>query len=139
MKHDSKIFLISIPIFISLSLYYILNVYNKCIKEKKYEIILLIFTHVLISVFSYTGILYENKIINIIYLYFLIAIIIHWITNNGKCFLTQYKNDICNLPKSEKYDIINRTLGLEFSHMLLFIMICITIYKLSGRNTYQYI
>ena len=131
MKHDLKIFLLSIPIFISLLLYYIINVYNKCIKEKKYDIILLIFIHVLISVFSYTGILYQNKIINIIYLYFLLTIIIHWMTNNGKCYLTQYKNHICKLPKSEKYDIVNRSLGLEFSNVLLFIVLCITVYKLS--------
>jgi len=131
MKHDSKIFLLSIPIFISLSLYYILDVYNTCIKEKTYKIIFLIFAHVLISVFSYTGIFYQNKLITILYLYFLIGIVMHWITNYGKCYLTQYKNNICTLPESEKYDIVNRFIGVEFSHFLLFIMICITIKKLS--------
>lgn len=131
IKHDSKVFLLSIPIFIFLSLYYLLDVYNTCVKEKTYKIILLIFAHVFISVFSYTGIFYKNKIITILYLYFLITIVMHWITNDGKCILTQYKNNMCNLPESEKYDIVNRTLGIEFSHTLLFIMVLVTVYKLT--------
>jgi len=132
MQHDMKIFLISILLFMCLSIYYISYVYKDCVKEKSYKIILLIFLHVIISVFSYTGIFYQNKVIIVLYFYFLLTLLFHWLTNDGKCFLTQYKNNFCGMSKHTQYDVINKTFGKVFTHILLIIPICIAVYKISN-------
>ena len=41
------------------------------------------------------------------HLIFIVLTMIHWLTNNNKCFLTEIVNDICGWPEDKKlYDFI---------------------------------
>lgn len=69
--------------------------YKKCINDLKFMPFL--YVHHIISVFTLIGWLSSNKKILILYILTLIVIFVHWKTNNGHCFSTDYINDLCKI------------------------------------------
>ncbi len=54
-----------------------------------------LFFHHLLNVFAYTGWLSNDKLILQIYLIMPVIVGFHWLTNSGKCVLTQIHEDDC--------------------------------------------
>jgi hypothetical protein len=106
MNETKKILIVLILYIILLSIDFF-SKYKCCIKNHP-KIVPELIIHRLASLFIYTGWIFNNKIVLIFYLIFIIGIVIHWITNNNICFLTEYENKVCNFPKNTRYDYIYR-------------------------------
>lgn len=77
--------------------------YKKCYADHpKIGIVLLI--HALIWSYSYLGWIYCDKRMNQIYLLFLLCMIIHWVTNNNRCVVTESTNCICDFDIKRRYE-----------------------------------
>ena len=97
---------------LSLSVIDINNKYKNCVESVEiYKIIPTILAHRFISVFVYFGWLFDNKVILISYVAFLILLLLHWVTNDWKCIITEYENEICNFPDDTVYDPTFNILG----------------------------
>jgi len=67
------------------------------LREKRGKIIRLIFFHQVISFFASFGWIANSKIILVLFVALNIIILIHWITNRNRCFVTQQLNNICGI------------------------------------------
>lgn len=67
-----------------------------------YGLPLLYFHHV-VNIYIYIGGILFNPLYHLLFLLFTI---LHWITNDNKCFLTEYTNSIC-YPEVEEYKQFN--------------------------------
>ncbi len=57
------------------------------------------FTILFILLFGFRNI---PSIIILVYLFYLLGTMLHWITNNRRCYLTDVTNDILELPRSKR-------------------------------------
>ena len=94
-QDELKIFLIISVISLFLDVSTSKELYNECIRDNKFMPFL--FLHHVISVFTLTGWLSSNKKILMLYIATLIVIFVHWKTNNGQCFSTDYINHLCKI------------------------------------------
>ena len=89
---------------------FILNLYrntktNSCFINQRsltHKLIIRLITliHIGIVVFSIFGWLFFNKKLLLVYLIVQLCLILHWITNDWKCKLSQFVNKICNYDDS---------------------------------------
>ena len=119
MNYDLKILIVTSILFIGFIIYDIRVTYNNCLK-RNLSIIPPIVLHRIISVFMYTGWLYENEILLWVYLVFILCILLHWGTNKSKCILTQIENAICNFPPSRKYDLFYKLFGGKYYYLIYY-------------------
>ena len=134
---DKQLFIIfSIIVIVSLVIDF-RGKYKKCISDNPKESIPIIIFHRIIHNFVYFGWLFNNKIILYIYLLLILILLIHWATNEWKCCLTQYENEICDFPENTQYDVLLQHLRgntKKFAAIATkLIMLSITIIK-SRRN-----
>ena len=108
--------------------------YKDCINDKFYDIFPIIFLHRIICIFMYFGWIFNDKRVLIIYFLFMIGILIHWATNNWKCFLSEQESEICDFPKGRYYDPLFKALGPKVativSSVLKILIYCIVFYKI---------
>lgn len=94
---------------------------------------ILLFIHHLISAYVYLGFLFDP----LYHLIFITIIIIHWLTNNNRCFISPLTNKYCGNPDDYRFrDILYftniSTLFPNVLYLILFIYIiydCYIIYK----------
>ena len=128
---DSKKVLFLLYLFVILSIIDCLTQYRKCIISHP-EMICEILLHRLINIFAYFAWIFDNKIILIFYIIFMVALIIHWSTNNWECILTKYENKVCKFNKNARYDyffIIFDEKTASFITIIIKIVILIIILK----------
>lgn len=132
-----------ILITLSLTVFFI-DIYTKhtyeCIKKssQKNTIIIVLLIHQFLHIFANFGWLFNNKFILFIYLLTPSIVLIHWFTNDNKCYLTQKVNKICNFNENVPFNDIFLIIGLKkysiwqnFLHYVyLGITLCIVFYKL---------
>lgn len=131
--NDLKLLKILILLYILAVCLDITYIYKNCIYKNGYKILPAILLHRLITIFMYFGWLFNNKIILFVYILLLSTIIIHWITNDWKCLITEYENYICDYPLNRKYDMFGDKVlkNSQFSHMIILcILISICIIKI---------
>ena len=112
---------------------------NKCyqkleyIDKLKFDVILLI--HHAVSIFAQFGWIFNNKKILIFYIIQNCIVLLHWLTNKGKCFITTMINKLCKQDYTNKYisfDDLPNKLGIKFLSPLLIVGgIFVAIYKLT--------
>ena len=135
MKDFNK-FVILIYLYIfELSLDLVTNkCYQKLENKDKYKFNIILLLHHVISVFAQFGWIFNNKKILILYIIQNSIILLHWMTNKGKCFITVIINKLCKQDYQNKYisfDDLPKKLGIKFLSPLLIIGgIFIAIYKL---------
>ncbi len=132
-KYDLKLVWLML---ILTSIVFILNVYKNtktinCFTNQsvinKIIIVLITLIHIVVLLFIFCGWLFFNKNILLVYLVFQICLILHWITNDGKCKLSQIVNNICKFEDSLIfYD--NSTLLIDFVNFV----------GISKLNKYKY-
>lgn len=96
-------------LFILSTFFYILDVYftpnmlnyDHCKDGKKTNIVL--FFHHLIFTFSKIGFLANDIYILSFYVVLPFLLALHWHTNNVKCIMTEFVNNICNFDKKTTY------------------------------------
>ncbi len=84
--------------------------YKNLNKNKITKLILMLITHNIYYFTQYFTILFillfgfRNipSIIILFYLFYLLATMLHWITNNRRCYLTDATNDLLELPRSKR-------------------------------------
>ena len=99
---------------------------------------ILLYIHHIINVYIYFGAFLFNPFYHLISL---ILIVIHWITNDNKCKLTEWKNEIC-YPEYTEYKGFNdfsRMIGLQdkypnISYYYIFIMIIYDLFLISNST-----
>jgi hypothetical protein len=108
-------------------LQYILDRFTTKCDTIKGEIYL--FIHHIMSVYILFGGFLFNPIYHLI---FLIIILLHWITNNNKCLLTELTNKYCGLNKNRKFKdfLYYITKNRNILYILFFIYIIYDIYKI---------
>lgn len=124
-----KILIVVYILCVSLDMIY---TYKNCIYKNGVKIIPAILLHRLLTIFMYFGWLFNNKIVSIVYILILLTIIVHWLTNDWKCILTEYENYICDYPLNRKYDIFGDKIlhnNLNLHIIILVILVSITIFK----------
>lgn len=84
--------------------------YKTCIVDKPGFIIPIILIHNAISTFLYTGWLFTSKFVLCVYILLTEVLLLHWITNEKKCVITQYENLVCGFNPETRYDPITRSL-----------------------------
>lgn len=109
--------------------------YKECIKKDMWKIVPTMLLHRIIMIFIYFGWLFNDKRILKFYLIFFGVIVIHWLTNNFRCFLTQYEQKVCDFPKDQYYDyfyqIFEKHTATIIANFLKFSIACIVVYKLN--------
>ena len=141
MKYD--IFILLILLLFSLFIFYIdmnTDIMKDCLNKKTTysSIIIITLLHHILQIFANFGWLFNNKIILTIYVLAPFIVIIHWLTNDGKCVLTQLYNKQCSLPDERKFNDIYNIVGFKkydiwedyLHYIYLSMAIIITIYKL---------
>jgi hypothetical protein len=105
-KYDLKLIWL---ILILTCIVFILNVYKNtktinCFTNQSFinKIIILLITliHIVVVLFLFCGWLFFNKKILLVYLVFQLCLMLHWITNEWKCKLSQIVNNICKFEDS---------------------------------------
>lgn len=99
---------------------------------------ILLYIHHIINVYIYFGAFLFNPFYHLISL---ILIVIHWITNDNKCKLTEWMNEIC-YPEYTEYKGFNdlsRMIGLQdkypnISYYYIFIMIIYDLFLISNST-----
>jgi len=94
-QDELKIFLIISIISLFLDISTSKKIYDKCISDPKF--MPLLYAHHVVSVFTLTGWMSSHKKVLILYISTLIVILVHWKTNNGRCWSTDYINDLCGI------------------------------------------
>lgn len=94
-QDELKIFLIISVISLFLDISTSKKIYNKCISDPKF--MPLLYAHHVVSVFTLTGWMSSYKKVLILYITTLIVILVHWTTNDGRCWSTDYINDLCGI------------------------------------------
>lgn len=107
--------------------------YKKCI-QKEPKVIFSICLHRLISVFMYFGWIFNSKIVLLIYIFTILCLFIHWVSNDWKCILTQYENKKCGFDKNQNYDFVykffQKDIAAIVSIFFKILVIIIVFYKL---------
>ena len=107
--------------------------FSKC-KHKNLKVLSIIFLHRFFYTFLYYGWIFDNKIILLLYLFIIIFVFIHWLTNNWKCKPTQIENNLCKYDNYMYFDynyIIFKENVANIITIIYFISIIIIIfYKL---------
>ena len=85
------------------------NYYEFCINNTNINFLLLI--HHFISAYIHFGWIYNDKY----YIIILLLAMIHWFTNNNKCFYTEYVNKKCNINPNKPFRDIIYFSGLKNS------------------------
>jgi hypothetical protein len=113
---------------------YFLDLYTtKCTINK--QVLWNLTKHHLFNTFLTFGFIINNKTLLKIYIIVVIGTLIHWYTNEDKCYLTQELNKLCGYPEDEKFHDLFYFLGLKESkqfdilHYIYFIIILIITYK----------
>jgi hypothetical protein len=130
-----KLYLLVLLFFIQLTLD--INT-NECFKRTnslklRTTILSNLTIHHAISVFTNFGWIFNDKRILRIYILFPVLVIVHWFTNDDKCFLTQQLNKICDYTHYEYFH--DFTYFLNIKSILPFykvFIIAINLYKLVG-------
>ena len=111
--------------------------YKDCVNEKFYEIFPIIFLHRIVCILMYFGWIFNDKKFLIFYFILMIGILIHWFTNNWKCFLAEHESEICDFPKNRYYDPLFKSLGPKnatiIASILKVLIYSIVIYKIFFR------
>ena len=143
MNFDLKIMII---LFIIAFLIFLYDSYlgeNKdCLKEKPsftyIQILCLQYIHHFIALFITLGWLFNNKNILLFYILFIICIVIHWKTNDDKCFLTVIYNRLCGYDDRKLFNEFTGIIGLKkyklwtdyITYVLMILYILIALYKI---------
>ena len=69
--------------------------------------------HYLITMFILFGWVHDNKKLLFIHMIFICGVLIHWITNNNRCFLSEY--DHGDDPNAYTKDLLNK-LGIKLNN-----------------------
>lgn len=108
------------------------------------EVVMTLLIHHALDIFLYFGWLFSNKWILRVYLMIPVALCIHWITNDGKCWLSQMYNSQCGLEDGLQsfngfFKMFNMRTNV-FCHdkycnqsIIVTFGICVAIYKLCRR------
>lgn len=86
------------------------HLYRKC---QTPEAQFVLFFHHIINAFVYVGWLANSKILLSIYLMIPLILFIQWEMNKNKCVITQYTNDVCQLPDNYRMNDIFGWIGLK--------------------------
>jgi hypothetical protein len=131
-----------IPLILILSfLFFVMDIAtNKCfLQPKSFGLYLFLYFHHIVALFLYIGWLSASKTILFIYLFLVFIIVVHWVTNDQKCILTQIVNYYCGLPDAEGFHDIFYLTGMKqqewfnsFIYSYLLIASIVTIYKLKS-------
>jgi hypothetical protein len=107
-KTVTSIILLSafIRTFIDVSQYY-----QNCYNKKSY-VFLILLIHALVASYMFLGWLYNDKTKLKFFLLFWVFVLLHWLTNNGQCFLTVWTNKVCGFPISMNYNPKNKLLTI---------------------------
>ena len=143
MNYDLKIMII---LFIIAFLIFLYDSYlgeNKdCLKEKPsftyIQILCLQYIHHFIALFITLGWLFNNKNILLFYILFIICVVIHWKTNDDKCFLTVIYNRLCGYDDRKLFNEFTGIIGLKkyklwtdyITYVLMILYILIALYKI---------
>jgi hypothetical protein len=143
MNYDLKIMII---LFIIAFLIFLYDSYlgeNKdCLKEKPsftyIQILCLQYIHHFIALFITLGWLFNNKNILLFYILFIICVVLHWKTNDDKCFLTVIYNRLCGYDDRKLFNEFTGIIGLKkyklwtdyITYILMILYILIALYKI---------
>ena len=143
MIYDLKILIILSSVAFIIFLYDNFISGNKnCFKKKSFftilQILSLQYIHHFIAIFMSLGWLFNNKYVLIFYILFIYGIFIHWIVNDGICFLTLIYNRICGYNDKKVFNEIAGIIGLKkykiytkyISYLLIIIYSLIALYKI---------
>lgn len=86
--------------------------FKTCKNLNTYLLLILVIHHI-ISVFLHFGWIFDNKNMLKLYIFSVIAVIGHQTMNNGKCFLTQIENKICEFKTYHSFTDFYYWLGLK--------------------------
>ena len=118
MKDSTVLVLIIIVGFLTFSYDSILSDIKDCLeiqknKSKRFLILMIAFGHHLFSIFGFFGWLFNNKIILSIYILSLVAMVILWKINSGKCFITMSITKLSNNDNYKKFNDIYKITGIK--------------------------
>jgi hypothetical protein len=103
--------------------------YKKCI-QKYYSIIPIILFHRILTIFMFTGWLFKNPVVLVLYLIVGVLLMLHWYTNDNKCFITQIENRLCEFPPNTPYNPIYYYLSnLEPALIDLILLLIISLFS----------
>lgn len=102
-----------IIIFIVLTLFsFIMDVLtNTCIFSCSMTFIL--FIHHIINIFIYFGWLFNAHNVLLFHVVFPLLVLLHWKTNNNRCFLTQIINEYCGYDDGHPFHDLLYMVGLK--------------------------
>ena len=106
---------------ITMNKYFSSNFPNLTI-EKKIKIIIILIAHHIISFFLFFGIfLLLNGIIKktkyiYTYIFFNLAIVFHWKTNNNRCKFTEFQNEILNIDENLGFRNLHNIILNNYPH-----------------------
>lgn len=111
---------------------------NICFQtNKNLSLYLFLYFHHVLALFLYIGWLSASKTILLFYVFLVLLIIVHWITNDQKCILTQIVNYYCELPDAEGFHDVFYLIGMKqqkwfntFIYSYLFFALIVSIYKI---------
>lgn len=113
---------------------------NTCFQEgqtKNLGLYLFLYFHHVLALFLYIGWLSNSVNVLLFYCFFLVLIVLHWITNDQKCVLTQIVNYYCGFPDEEGFHDIFYFVGMKqktwfntFIYSYLFFVFVLSIYKI---------
>jgi hypothetical protein len=125
-----------IVIFASALISFYFDKYKKYSKSAKTTALL--FFHHLLNIFANFGWVSTSK--PILYLYILAPVVtaVHWLSNNGRCRLTEEYNILTGLPQELPFNDVFNMIGLKkyalwnnFGHYLyLLIFLTVSLFKL---------
>ena len=97
--------------------YYSLEI-DSCIQRnnsfiKKIYIYTVLILHHLVFSLLYFGWLFNNKTLLIIFLFSPVVIMLHWLTNNWKCKLSQMINNVCKFDDFKLFEDFFDIIGLK--------------------------
>jgi hypothetical protein len=114
---------------------------NECFKNYRRTtagLYVFLFFHHFLAAFLYIGWISNSKFILIFYCLFVIVIVLHWITNEQKCILTQIINYYCKFPDEEVFHDIFYFIGMKkqtwfntFIYAYIFVSFLISLFKIS--------
>lgn len=90
---------------------------------------ILLFIHHLMSAYIYLGGFLFNPLYHLI---FISIILIHWITNNNKCYVTQLTNRYCEYKENKNFEDIIQKLKIYriHKHIHWYLLISIIVYDI---------
>lgn len=88
---------------------------GECVKrvEYKLKVVMTIFIHHIIGTVLNFGFLSNNKLFLSFFCLGNIIVILHWIFNKNRCFITQNLNKLCDFPKERLFPEFFGIIGLK--------------------------